>query len=609
MRALFRYALVAFALAQPDCLLLGLDDLTLATSRPCDPAHPCEDINTRSGIATDDCMRFQCVENRCVYSPLDHDGDRDPARRCGGQDCDDANPERLGDPARARVRFGATGERFDGADNNCNGVIDEGAWAGSPDEFGIGLAGAITSATRGDRIAVLGTDPANEASRMAGTNARYSEWMQSTSARTLTYLQTVNGALGTAGCPWFADNGNLVTSGACFFNESALADIGNDRWLLATIDTNECPAGRLRVGNVRAMGSEFTISSTHSNIAAGAGLRARACASASRPVLVSTRTAYMRQALAVWQGRSRAVNTVCGQGDEAPVLAMGVWERRDGTAAPAVCGTGGAVGCAANQGRPDGAAPRVLGMTTSDQRAAVTLIPETVSSVGYLVGYGRRSEVVLHFITRFNLPSASAEERADLDVTGRWVMRREVSTTVDGVALAVSDAICARGSDRVRVGLVWKEGCGADARIVFGRALVDPSARGETALTLEPGSEQTLARGQVHSPTVTHIPTGFIEPTEFVAGDAGLSSDPCRTSVGGWIVTWIEDSADRTSVRGQRVFERDDRAIPEDRVTLGESRGAVASPTVHVFRATEGRALALTWWGRGTSPMLTALGF
>jgi hypothetical protein len=52
----------------------------------------------------------------CTFVPLDKDGDGHPPQVCGGDDCDDNDPD----------RFPGNPEVCDGKDNNCDGVIDNG---------------------------------------------------------------------------------------------------------------------------------------------------------------------------------------------------------------------------------------------------------------------------------------------------------------------------------------------------------------------------------------------------------------------------------------------------------------------------------------------------
>jgi hypothetical protein len=67
-------------------------------------------------------MNDVCSGGICSGVPLDADGDGYVSKDCGGDDCDDSNPN---------VNPGATegccleDSCFDGIDNNCNGLIDQ----------------------------------------------------------------------------------------------------------------------------------------------------------------------------------------------------------------------------------------------------------------------------------------------------------------------------------------------------------------------------------------------------------------------------------------------------------------------------------------------------
>ena len=74
-------------------------------------APACDDMNANT---TDRC---DPGANACRNDPLDNDGDGDPAMSAGGRDCDDND----------RTRSSLEREVCNGRDDNCNGMIDEGA--------------------------------------------------------------------------------------------------------------------------------------------------------------------------------------------------------------------------------------------------------------------------------------------------------------------------------------------------------------------------------------------------------------------------------------------------------------------------------------------------
>ncbi len=105
-------ALAALAPLLASCSLLGLD----AVEQPvCTNHQQCEVLNELYPDRVNACMRYQCTASRCALTALDADGDGAASAACGGADCDDADPMRAPDVA----------ERCDGADNDCDLVIDE----------------------------------------------------------------------------------------------------------------------------------------------------------------------------------------------------------------------------------------------------------------------------------------------------------------------------------------------------------------------------------------------------------------------------------------------------------------------------------------------------
>lgn len=99
------------------CSLEGLDRFPFPTCNA-DGHTGCEPLNARDGITDPQaCMLWQCdtAGRYCTFGPRDSDGDTFVALRCGGTDCED-------DVASAHP--GAT-ESCDGADNDCNGLVDD----------------------------------------------------------------------------------------------------------------------------------------------------------------------------------------------------------------------------------------------------------------------------------------------------------------------------------------------------------------------------------------------------------------------------------------------------------------------------------------------------
>jgi hypothetical protein len=118
------------------------DDAVCSDGIYCDGAERCDirdDCVEGDVVACSDnttCTIDVCVEETqsCRHDPRDGDGDGDPTRNCGGQDCDDAEP---------RVSSLATEVCGNGRDDNCDGAIDEDGCA-APEHDGCKTALSIT---------------------------------------------------------------------------------------------------------------------------------------------------------------------------------------------------------------------------------------------------------------------------------------------------------------------------------------------------------------------------------------------------------------------------------------------------------------------------------
>jgi hypothetical protein len=118
------------------CTFGGLDDYEIQS---CDPGLPqSQDPCNRLSSSADTCMPFQCdaATRHCVQRTRDDDRDGDPPMRCGGTDCDDANP----------AKSGKAPEICDGADNDCDGLVDEDALVAGAERT-IAPTGALTSSS------------------------------------------------------------------------------------------------------------------------------------------------------------------------------------------------------------------------------------------------------------------------------------------------------------------------------------------------------------------------------------------------------------------------------------------------------------------------------
>lgn len=89
----------------------------------CDAARGCVGSAVCSSVAdcpvSDPCVVPSCNTSMamCAYAPLDGDADGALPIACGGDDCDDADPD---------INTGGT-ESCNGADDDCNGMVDDGS--------------------------------------------------------------------------------------------------------------------------------------------------------------------------------------------------------------------------------------------------------------------------------------------------------------------------------------------------------------------------------------------------------------------------------------------------------------------------------------------------
>jgi len=551
---------LAGALGAGGCSFLGLDEFVVPF---CTSHEECEVINRADGVPRDACERWQCSgvqvlgeevgvlsRGQCVLRPPDLDGDGAVAARCGGDDCDDAEPR----------AFESSPEACDGVDNDCDGTIDEPA-AGDAASRPLAVAGAaLARALEGDGVAwsnadpaVAATVPADGPARLAvaagGGAALRAAWRWADGPRTAAWLD---------GCPVPTPEGTAQTS--CEIAAMALADAGPLTVALA-VNTLGCGRGQLRVGTLRR-DDPGTISqrgpTRRSPVWRGvdvdplAAPRCTGVAGARAPALApfgdDEAPEAPRRLLALWLDASAAGREACG--DPVPVRALGLFPRTGGAGTsidwvdatdagvPAILGE--SVGRTAPAWAPwvDGAV--LVAWPVAEQTIQLALVPDPGAHAGD-PAFGCAADDTCE--SREGVPETPLP--APIELTRLPAMGPGLAE----VALALGPLDGAAG--RQSVGVAWRTACGAATGIgfrrvgvVLGEGGVEPGDPGQ--LREIAGSDDDVARG----PALIYLPDGFtIE----------RNVDPPREG-GGWLVLWQTSTG---AIRGRRVGEDGD-LLPDD---------------------------------------------
>lgn len=534
---------LSLALLSSSCTLLGLDEFEVPR---CESDAQCAlALNAENGFYAE-CRPFVCTAAGAC--------ERDDAERC------------------------------DGADNDCDLVVDEGALGGEAVVVVEALGGA-------DRVTYAAGSPGRAVASTRAGRGRFALVAPSTSVAAGVEIEHGRNADDNpsrrdeaSGC---AREGGTATS--CNEVDVALGFAG-DRVLAAAVSTQGCDAGQLRVGTLGEDGTLLQLgprlrSNVHTGVdptADGActGARRAGCADggagcgAARPALATIETAPVPQGLLAWIGAT-VERAECG-GEAADVESVVLYLR-----------TGELDGAFEWVSASDEGAPLVLGRTSGGGPPAVA----AVGSRGFLVGFGDLGDrLSLWFVPAQPAPPDNPGFCSGCDPNDR--AGREIGAVVgvsevgrfagvgDGAVdhVAASVGALRRDGDRtvLDVGLAWRQGCGTpDARIGFRRVVLE--APGGAARVIDEGRAVEVAVGAVGPPAVGWQDRGFVVAAED-AGGRGFGRDGRVASSaddGGWLVVYALDG----DLRARRALELDGALLDEPPIELAD--GDTRAPFVH----------------------------
>jgi hypothetical protein len=440
-----------------------------------------------------------------------------------------------GDDAR-RVCVAVSAEEIcDGADNDCDGVVDERA-AGTPvvgqtsSSVREGRATAVTAASGTPEIVVWNTGTEElygrvESPDTAGGGALTGvvPTYQTHTGETLVSTQLTNAGMG-ARC-FRGDPAAAVNQ--CAGSRVAVANAG-DTVVYAQVSTLGCAAGQLRLGVASPEAPEAVV-------AIGPARRSNAYLGiqpvATSPFCSMNTTQACADAIA---GISGTVVTACGLTQ--PAIAMngpiGALAFLSAPATRPVCGAADAVdvellGVVARTGGavPDRVEvsgegqPETLGTTRSGSPPAVVAL-----GAGFLVAFpDAAGDIAVYYVPEQAAPPANSgaytsgtlDSRVGVEIpalAGVTLVGTVTTgdTAANDVAIAVSPVT---GSEtEAVVGVTWLSTCGAEGRVRFARLTLGLDAGSEpNAFTMDP-IKSLDGPGLFRAPRIAYASRGFLAP-------------------------------------------------------------------------------------------------
>ena len=534
---------------------MSLDDFGFTECDPknqhtCDGANEHDRIDTRSA-----CELYACdAEKRCVLGPRDADGDHAfDADTCKGEVAD----EMLDCADNDKLRAPGASEMFDGVDNDCDGLIDEGdVERPAPSE----VAGDLYLEQRFLSVASDATKTFVAVGRAGaeGMDTPLGFTITGDGAETapLRYLSLDDSSPGDPlpmGCPL----GDGTIDPNCSFDDVAMAPYSG-HLVYATISRAGCAAGKVLLGISRSDAPFDVLLGKPSGVSADAtqiefGVQTTGCrgdlperpAIAARPAVAVLEPVAegadggvpdtqrseddSLEALALWLGGEQpAPSPACGPVAQSRVVALRLRVRSayrdyawlsDATA--------------------DGA-PSVLDRPNTGNAAPSLVAWNRADHAGYFAAYPTADGILVGF-----LPVAT--EDVDAKATFDGTSTRLDDPNADQVVLSLGQDVGAPAGVRLRV--AWRSGCGADATIQSAALTFD--AEREAFST--PVTSRIAPAPFAHGPALQYAATGF-------------AVDEPR---GGWVVLWTEGEGKGTRAAAARVREGDHKSLGSFELSSG----------------------------------------